>query len=89
MKRYTTFSIVFYSPITLIQTGQTNKHKSSFNNKDYNVIDLYFPTTYSQRRKTITPEMRARLIKDHQDGVSYKRMESPFGVKIVLPFNRK
>ena len=32
------FSIVFYSPITLIQTGQTNKHthkhKSSFNNID-------------------------------------------------------
>ena len=31
--------IVFYSPNTLIQTGQTNtqthKHKSSFNNKDY------------------------------------------------------
>ena len=48
MKRYTTFSIVFYSPISSIQTGQTNKqtnkhthtqqtnkHKSSFNNKDY------------------------------------------------------
>ena len=36
----TTFSMVFYSPDTLLLTGQTNKnththkHKSSFNSKD-------------------------------------------------------
>ena len=34
----------------------------------------------SRGGKTITPEMRA-LIKAHQDGVSYKRMESLFGIK--------
>ena len=39
MKRYTTFSIVFYSPITLYKPDkQTNTHKSSFNNKDKNNI---------------------------------------------------
>ena len=31
-KEITTFSIVFYSPNTLIQTGKTHKHKWSFNN---------------------------------------------------------
>ena len=38
--------MVFYSPMTLIQTGkqtqtQTNKHKSSFNNKDLHFYFIY------------------------------------------------
>ena len=31
--------------------------------------------------KTITADIRVRLINAHQDGVSYKRMENLFGVK--------
>ena len=49
MKRYTTFSIVFFSPNTLLLTGHTHKHthththkhKSSFNIKDKLVYSVF------------------------------------------------
>ena len=39
------------------------------------------PRLIHRGEKTITADIRVRLINAHQDGISFKRMENLFGVK--------